>query len=118
MKDRSLAAVVLVFLIAFLWQLAEVFSKHACYCDFLTPVATADVIRALVFGLGAIAAALGVNVSNLVQGLTTNQGAVTDDIFKEIRRGRPERHRDRDGFRPDGAGDVPRAVERDSNGER
>lgn len=69
-KDRSLAAGALIFLIAFCWQMQEILGQHSTWTDFQTPAGVGDIARALVFALIAVAASLGLDVSNLIRGFT------------------------------------------------
>ena len=66
MKDRTLAVVVLGGTIAFLYQMSEVLKHHTCWCEMAQPAGVGEVVFALVCGLGAVGAALGLNVSNLI----------------------------------------------------
>lgn len=66
--DRGLAITALCFFIAFLWQMVEVLTKHTCWCDFAQPPGVGEILGALVYGLVAIAASMGLNVDSLIKG--------------------------------------------------
>jgi hypothetical protein len=66
--DRSLATTVLVGTMGFLYQMSEILKAHACWCDFKQPPAMGEVAFAIVCGLAAVAASLGLNIGSLLRG--------------------------------------------------
>ena len=68
MKDKSLALAVLAGTIGFFYQLSEVLTRHTAWTEFSKPAGMGELLFAMVCGLSAIAAALGLNVSNLLRG--------------------------------------------------
>lgn len=73
--DRTLAILCLAFSTAFFYQLSEVLSKHACWCDFAKPAGFGEILFALVCGLVAIGTALGLDVPRLLKGFGIRKDA-------------------------------------------
>lgn len=67
-KDRTIATVVLMGAIGFLYQLSEILLRQHDWVHFKTPAGVGEVIFALVCGLGAIAAAIGLDIQSLLRG--------------------------------------------------
>ena len=67
-KDRTLGTVVLLGSMGFLYQLSEILLRHQDWMHFKTPAGVGEVIFALVCGLGAVAAALGLDMPSLLKG--------------------------------------------------
>jgi hypothetical protein len=67
-KDRTLVTVVLMGSIGFLYQLSEILLRHQDWMHFRTPAGVGEVLFALVCGLGAVAAAIGLDVQSLLRG--------------------------------------------------
>lgn len=67
-KDRTLVTVVLMGSIGFLYQLSEILLRHQDWMHFRTPAGVGEVLFALVCGLGAVAAALGLDIQSLIRG--------------------------------------------------
>jgi hypothetical protein len=72
-KDRILVVAFFAFALTFGWQMKEILSNHACWCDFKTPPGVGEVVGAITTAFGAMAAALGINVSNLVSGFMSKK---------------------------------------------
>jgi len=66
--DRTIATAMLVGIIGFLYQLSEILTRHSDWLEMRSTVAVGEILFALVCGLGAFAAALGLNVESLLKG--------------------------------------------------
>lgn len=69
-KDRTFATLLLLGLIGFLYQLSEILLRHQDWMHFKTPAGVGEIIFALVCGLAAVAAALGLDLQSLVRGFS------------------------------------------------
>ena len=67
-KDRTLAGAALLGAIGFLYQLSEILMRHAEWSEFQRPAGVGEILFALVCGLTALGAALGLNIESLLKG--------------------------------------------------
>lgn len=68
MTQRGLAAIVLVGLIGFLYPLAGVIQKITSWAVIWDPPAVGEIVQCIVFGLVAVAGAMGLDVPALIAG--------------------------------------------------
>lgn len=66
--NRTLFVVALTGLIGFLYQLSEILLKHADWLELKQPAGVGEILFAVVCGLTAIAAAIGLDIPALVKG--------------------------------------------------
>lgn len=64
-KDQKLSLVCLGGTVVFLYQLAEILSQHTTWAEFQTPAGVGELVLCVAAGLAAVAAALGINMSNV-----------------------------------------------------
>lgn len=67
MRDRGLAGLLLTFLVVFLYQLGNILMKIPSWEIAWNPPTVGEMVLAIAAGLGAVGAALGLDVPNLIR---------------------------------------------------
>lgn len=71
--NRTLFVVALAGAIGFLYQLSEILLKHTAWLELKQPAGVGEILFAVVCGLLAVAAAMGLDMPALIRGFTNKE---------------------------------------------